>query len=67
MAEYQLRLLMFERFGPGSFPSKSERAAQFVSGLHVNLRAIVARFSWFTLTEAVMRALEREHVRESHH
>lgn len=61
------RFFMLERFAPSNFSSERERAAEFVSELRISLRAMVATFSYSTLAEAVMRALECEHARDSHH
>lgn len=66
MLEYQAKFLMLERFPLGSFASERERATQFVSGLHISLRVVVATFSCSTVAEAVMRALENEHAHDSH-
>ena len=67
VAEYQARFLMLERFAHDSSTSERERAAQFVSGLRISVRSVVATFSCATLAEAVMRALQNEHAHVSHH
>lgn len=42
--EFQSKFLMLERFAPGRFTLDRKRAAQFVTGLHINLRSVVTTF-----------------------
>ena len=65
VAEYQVTFLRLERFASSSFTSERERAAQFVAGLRISLRSVVAPFTCATLTEAVRKALECEHAHVS--
>lgn len=51
VAQFQSRFLMLERFAPGSCGSERERAAQFVSGLRISIRSVVATFYCSTLVE----------------
>lgn len=67
MAKYQARFIMLERFALGSFLSKKERAAQFVSSMCISSSVVVATFSCSTLAEAGMRALEYEQAHDSHY
>ena len=57
VAQYQSRFLMLERFAPSSCPTERERVAQFVSGLRISIRSVVAMFYCSTLAEAVTRAI----------
>lgn len=52
---------------PGRFSLEREKTAQFVLGLHISLRVIVAIFSCAALTEAIMRALHCEHAHDLRH
>lgn len=67
MAEYHARLFMLEMFVPSSFSSERVWAAQFVLGLRIHIRFVVATFAYRTLSEGVMRAVKCEHAQESHH
>lgn len=67
MAEYEARFLILERFTPGSFNAKREKAEKFTAGLRLSLQAVVAPFACATQTEAKMRALEVESAHERHH
>lgn len=46
---------------PNSFSGEREQTTQFVSGLRICIRSVVATFACRTLLEVVMRALECEH------
>lgn len=62
-----VKVLMQERFAPGSLSSERERAAEFVPGLCISLLAVVATFFSVILAEVIMMALYCEHAHDSHH
>ena len=67
VAEYQNRFMILERFAPGALPTEEDRVDQFVAGLRISIRSIVATLTCATLGEAAVRATECEHAHESHH
>lgn len=42
VVKYHARFITVERFAPGNFASKRELTAQFVSGLHIRIRSMLA-------------------------
>ena len=67
VAVYQDRFMILERFAPGALPTEEDRVHQFVAGLRISIRSIVATLTCATLGEAAVRATEFEHAHESHH
>lgn len=66
MIEYQAQFLMLKRFEPSNFFSNRE-LVQYISGLRIRLRSVVATFACRTLLQAVVRSLDCEQTQESHH
>ena len=67
VAEYQGRFMILKRSAPEALPTEEDRVDQFVAGLRINIRSIVATLTCVTLGEAAVRATECEHAHESHH
>lgn len=65
ITEYQARFLTLLRFEPGSISNEFEQTAQFVVGLRIYIRFVVATIAYRTLAQAIMKALECEHAYES--
>lgn len=55
------------RFEPGNISNEVERTTQFVVGLRIYIRFVVATFAYRTLAEVVMKALKCKHAHESRH
>lgn len=66
VVEYQVRFLTLQRFAPGSFSGERLQVSQFVLGLRINIKSVVATFVCRTLPEAAMRALDCEHDQVPH-